>query len=86
MCILVQMCFEEIGNLMQKRRQMELHIIHSSYLNDNHARDPAETDMELKMKLDRNKSQAKKKLNELCQAYVLMLDILISYFSLFLDM
>lgn len=71
--LVVKKCFEELGNLMQKRRQMELHLVHNSYLDAEHLRDPAETDPDLNKKLRSNKTQAQNKLNELCEKYVILI-------------
>ncbi|KRT80360.1 hypothetical protein AMK59_7941, partial [Oryctes borbonicus] len=61
-------CFKNLGNLLQKRRKLDLLNVHSSYLVSND--DPASQDEVLESKLKESSKEARSKIDEICQKYV----------------
>ncbi|GJQ82547.1 hypothetical protein Trydic_g13002 [Trypoxylus dichotomus] len=61
-------CFKNLGNLLQKRRKLDLLNIHSSYLMAND--DPALENEALQSKLRESSKEASSKIDEICLKYV----------------
>ncbi|KAK9719026.1 hypothetical protein QE152_g22895 [Popillia japonica] len=62
--------FKNLGNLLQKRRKLDLLNIHSSYLET--VEDPAFENEELETKLKENSKDATSKIDDICEKYVKM--------------
>ncbi|XP_022919588.2 daxx-like protein isoform X1 [Onthophagus taurus] len=62
-----EFCFRKLGNLLQRRRQLELYNMHTYYLGSNS--EPSE-DEELLEKLNQHKNDAKEKMSKICEKFV----------------